>query len=1802
MDPEAGKEIVIEIEQNGRVEKVGVVPKEQRTDLYKKMDELGVDTLPATISLGGERGRLFPEVGVTKPGEARMNIDITADSWKAALIVKERINETAMKRQQAMEMESPARETEGVNDWLTEVENSIAANRGLGDQGGRGGIAYTMGKVMRDPYGFNEQLSKDAKGNPLINADLVKKIKKSPEKVTVIEVLQSINNAARKSGRTSQDGSVKGAFNSSPEGKNVSGYVDGALVNRITDATTGAERNLTWDETNTRLHNMRKPLSDWVNKPGTAQPQVAAEISRRKKLAERAKNEIAEKANKIKESFQKGKVTYKKPEEMTVAEAKKAPKDTFEAWERSKKKNVINGKDDINDTVDLFNAYLGRGEAQKAKGLLDKTTLNKEAGEDIAADFVKMQKGMASKLGGTDIQAEIKKSPAPEKKVKRAMAEKEKIKEQVKKKTPPKDDPVDDNRQLSLFEEYQRKDSTDINEEIRREQENLMGMENEVAPDGVKIENPENISDPRIREEAYAYNDYFAFDAEGKLTSGGKLLKENIDTAREVGDVKRIQEIEKDMMLLDKKHLKKRSQHFNRKYKGDFKKGFEGFLKEIDSTFKKYGDTKSFKQDNNVQMLKHRYIYLLTNKPRRIFSVKTTEGGVKRMVGSTDVSERPASDLDVKLRNKIKENPDYETESIYFDPRGSDAWLNPGTGKRKGLNDIISMMEEGIRGKDGKQQPYVFMGLPKNSLQSIWGLKLNPKYVEMFDKNPKKYLPEEMWGEVIRLGETPKLSDQTKFLRVFAVDVLGMAPGVSSKVMHERAGLYDSKWPKNMAHQGKDYNLVVVKGGEGKTVGETTGKTFEQFFNDVKGDRKSAEDLYNKKRDDGSDDGAFYITEELAADIGFENGLIGPVKSIKPTQSANYTNKNGEVKALLQKGLAVVADRRTKAQLEEKMGRKMGKYDIVTNMDNIKLGLEGRVEGLEAGLTKTIEQKVPADSFRLRWEKPHEMSGSFGIHAFSKLPAGSGANKYVSKMMREPIRDWRVFNELLDTKYADGDHIINTFNQFIEKYHIDIPTHLYSEIVGSIKAGAGTTTHNRRLENILAKLYEEKILKGGFLKKDYLKIIPDNRVLDGEYLPADGSMMSLKTFRQMFGPEIKGDVITGKEGFLVWKNTGKPVYIASVRYPINSVDNISRLKIYLGENYNVHNLGRSNIMLSHMDVYGRKNGDYDGDTSAIFAIGKEYGMLPEGLGDIIAKQAMIIPKASIGEKRAEKPLSAEGLKDLAKNVWVGQDAINNSAAASRVMEMYQESGARFVATGDGVKQDRVVNLYYGNSKKPVLYKHKVKQADGTEKEVEGPVIIIDHKKTPLKTPQPDIEAVVNYGDEGRALAKSINGMAVDAAKTNDIYNLIKEQNQYLPGKRKGSAPEQSGMTKEMMFRMFFRETGKDRLDDPSVLQAIAKVDKEFQVPHKLSKGDKPADILDNLGKKADLMEGEIPPSKLKDLETAVNEVLTLNETIESRGGILHPALEVFQDMAGYKAPADRAADLKLQYESDTAGGQRVDTLFEHFNISKTNSQGYEGMADAQKKNLLKITELVSKTTDQYSKYKTKEIHNYDKWNAEREKEYNLYKMGADKYKQQNPEYEIQSEAEWSKRTSSPNQVQHRPPNQTYEQYREGDALGMTQKEYFDSIAGEIRKKMVLELKRLDRVLTQVEMDKLINFLITDQRANIKSHPKWRAHNDNKGANMVWRYDEIIPRSPAQARVYYKTKENLGEFSVKDAEMVKEELGAVDENLQRTFFERKDGFVTEEAMATDAKDEPLERETIEDWGKRLRDQLKEEGAL
>ena len=820
-----------------------------------------------------------------------------------------------------------------------------------------------------------------------------------------------------------------------------------------------------------------------------------------------------------------------------------------------------------------------------------------------------------------------------------------------------------------------------------------------------------------------------------------------------------------------------------------------------------------------------RTLFNALTKKESILKVRILNGKMSR---SLKTEKRFPGDADKKLKEySLNKGKDFKL--VHYDSEESNIKMQRGYNKAK---TILKHFE------DNHIIPLWASGNTEKTIKGVYGGKDGiALLVKDFDENSERYL---VSGESIPTG--PK-AIMTKAIKVINRDALLRSKDTSASRLSKRGKLLNFE---NLSPLPKGEKIEFTILGDNRTVGDSMKDGKSSMY----GSKPGMEALTNGEIHSG---GTMFIIKETADKMNNGLGTSSSISRFKPVMNIDDNGRQIPVK-----GYFTVADGAILKAIEKMLGRKVRVNEIIGYSGNMK---ENPIE-VRDGEHHTIDG-IPSSALRvLRGNKPSS-KGSVPTSLISKFAANDDPNGVIDALYKPKIDAWKKLS--YDAQNASN---AKEFVKAIENYGTTIENVFgeeRAEIITSIKNGGGFAINGPKFDTFMAREWKS-IMNGRFLNASPAKLIVDTGVLDGKFLPPKSCMMS-------------------KEN---WLSKNKPKKVLLIRQPLDGAECAVLADVFVGESYNINNLGLGKMVVSNETVSTYMNGDWDGDAMMVIKIGGEGGFPKKILEDFVKKSnrpAFVAPPL----EKANYPLTLEGVTEaIADDVQSGV-AVEESRTFSRLRTLLKDMGLRLEVDGGRGDAKRSFKFIGKNDK---VFFSGVASGNRNNKE--------NYPKQKL---------ISNFGKKQQETSKTVERAATDAAGSLGLRNILGE---------KGSAS--SYLIEDSL-----------GTNDPVAIKAMKALYKEFQGMFRIVKSDKAFTVKVDKGK-------DIVGTKALSIEA--KNIIELAEKIESVGGRITPFHRMFLQLEDYEPL--KFPNKEEVYSADEAGSDATKEFFKdifELEVSRYNKKG-----------------------------------------------------------------------------------------------------------------------------------------------------------------------------------------------------------------------------------------------------------------------
>jgi len=816
------------------------------------------------------------------------------------------------------------------------------------------------------------------------------------------------------------------------------------------------------------------------------------------------------------------------------------------------------------------------------------------------------------------------------------------------------------------------------------------------------------------------------------IHKGSEILLDSYEKQRIAqGDINGAKKINEFKNKLKKPNLMRSAKNILTKNNNDPQKSFDEFESNFSKEFKKLGIESPF-NNTNRQALKSFYFKLLAQPKSRI----TINGNV------ADIKTEGNRNLGY-IGNKLAA---INKKIVYFDNTNSK--LTGFTSAEKDKEIFNTMMKNGVL-------PIGQAGTKRNTTM---GVNLGKKWIsdaaEKFDKTPEKYLSD----KEILISKDPETLKFDKALKVLRTDVLKIQKNAGADELVERLKQLESDSFAPL--KGEKVNIIVLGLNDSDKLKNTNFKT-----SNLTGDKNAINDFEEGTIKDGSIWGTPDMVKKLTKARGFDFEAEG----LKPmiVHPFSKIGDNGELNNFVStiKGYTGTLENSQIKMIEKIIGKKIPENTLVMTTNNVKFGSKDLLSHYPSikGEGRDYHQfTIPSEEVALQFfNKPTE-GASFSTAHINKLSYNDNLNEVWANFNLPTAEKFIEFNKKL--KNSTGPEILNVLKEY------NIPeTSLPEDLVLKLQHGAGWSAVGKQLDNQINSIFQKRILSG-------------QETVDGSVFKG------LEDWGFKNGSYLQEEVMMSKEK---WRAMGKPSYVLVLRNPVQNATEMIKLKVLVGEDYDVNHLGKNHLVLPSWAVK-IMGGDWDGDPYVAYSIGGKKGIPDSIINKIISKQGSegmtVLNSLSTTPK---KSLTVKGLQDMLSISREGAEAVGQARSTARSIDSLVGANVQ-IKTYTNKSGNKVIETWVGDKiyGKPVITKTKV-----------GP----GYKSSTI---------VPNWGKEERYLSNTLEQEAVQAPKKINLHDRLKGET-----------------ARDYLIKNVWKTEDKD------VIKAIKKIDGEFQLMYNLANKD-----------------------------------------------------------------------------------------------------------------------------------------------------------------------------------------------------------------------------------------------------------------------------------------------------------------------------------------------------------------------------
>ena len=655
--------------------------------------------------------------------------------------------------------------------------------------------------------------------------------------------------------------------------------------------------------------------------------------------------------------------------------------------------------------------------------------------------------------------------------------------------------------------------------------------------------------------------------------------------------------------------------------------GFGQFYKDTLADLKTLTGKDVNLSPEEVSVLHRQYNRLLQGHTRRAILLDTKNSKVK--IAASDADLLGEADRSIMEFNKKHKLPADSMEIVGIDENSEfrQDWggkMEPAERIYRINQDLRSVPEEG-----GKTSEFIPIGKAAKGEKSVLAVKYQPELVKMYDQ--------------AKHGGT-NLNDRSKFLRVFAQDVLGLPKDITADDFVKRSPLIFQRYERYMGKNPNEKATIHIL--KSKSVKDAGGVDSTQFKNPEGALDKEAMRIYGDAKEF---DGKLVLGEDLFDHLVESFHFGGKNKqALKPILQGMVEVEGatpGQMQYMIQKGHIIKADPAYRAHIKEQYGLDFGRNEGVSFAENVKIGPEeGKV-------------KVPLKNFFMK-NLQYENESGIGPSFYSKFTDKDNVTRDIVKIDKKNLQNLNELTEqLIGAK--SREEMDSAFKAFEEKTGMDVSNFTYGTKEKIYENGAGRKRFAQDLKKLVKNLFFDTVYKPKVEDSKMLFLTPSIKLkLDGPNQPAR---------------YLKSDeVAIGKKYAQIAKiKDGDQVIVK--REPANHISDYVYAKARVGDEMGATSLGDEHIMLSSHNTYVKVKGDHDGDPVAIFKVGEAN--MPKSFADAIEDRGKHVIPIKEATKRKKSELTDENLLKVMSSQLVGDDQTGAVASMGRVVNLLKDNNA-----------------------------------------------------------------------------------------------------------------------------------------------------------------------------------------------------------------------------------------------------------------------------------------------------------------------------------------------------------------------------------------------------------------------------------------------------------------------------------------------------------------------------------------------
>lgn len=651
-------------------------------------------------------------------------------------------------------------------------------------------------------------------------------------------------------------------------------------------------------------------------------------------------------------------------------------------------------------------------------------------------------------------------------------------------------------------------------------------------------------------------------------------------------------------------------------------KAFEEYKNNLSETLKRNGIDDPFvnPKSSEVRDLMHWFQMNSKTVKMKTLSIKRNGDGKDAKytgIATEDPNPRPYSRVDEEME-RYNASTGRDLDLLYADSgKYGDDIINMGT------DDGGAIIKDLF-----KKNGYIVLGAKGNTSDDIFGVKFNKALVDDFNTNEAKYT-----------NGKESLTDEGKFVRVFAVDVLGLPKDVDSGTLIKR-------WKELNSHE-----MVNALRNDDGSVPKWKMTVLSKDFVEKKLGIKASKGFL--------EDGAIYHTRDDHRAMLEANAMDSRIPTSKPT----YVTRLEDGTLIIQKGQNKAAAGEDNVKIKKLLGRYLEPGEKLSFNENVKIGKRD---------DDVWSYDLDATDMRIEWHNKHQQEGGLSFSNDSKFnPKDPGIMK-LSGGYKKAYDRWSEFNaEALKAKNADA--LVVLYDKYSE-YGLK-ESNQWDLVQNMMRNGAGIDDIRGVVQAQSQKILQDYVLGGRWMKGDHMRIVPETK---SRYI--DPKTNKISEERWLVSGDTEGKVDSEiAMSRKTWEKNGKPEYVLAYRTPTTRQTSMIKAKVVLIDNAG---LGEELVMLPHDDVSIRLEGDYDADSIRFVTINDEN--FPMDLANVIQsnRKSGDINLSELTPYNKEY-VTEDSLLRGAMNSIVGGKEVGKLASTMRILNDVKAANVSFRVKEEG---------------------------------------------------------------------------------------------------------------------------------------------------------------------------------------------------------------------------------------------------------------------------------------------------------------------------------------------------------------------------------------------------------------------------------------------------------------------------------------------------------------------------------------